>query len=126
MVPVGFSWALAYSRIGSVDRFRPSPDHFTSGPVAELQLVADCNNLLCAFGVYLSSVARRRANDFPQAQSGLNVFYQAGQYRQTPPPWPRELCRNLGDGQGIDQAAAYFWLTSMPWVNLTPVITFGN
>jgi hypothetical protein len=37
-----------------------------------------------------------------------------------------ELCRNLGDGAGIDQAAAFFCFTSMPSANLTPVITFGN
>jgi transposase len=42
--------------------------------------------------------------------------------------WTREmeLCRNLGDGLSIDQAAASFCLTSMPSANLTPVITFGK
>ena len=37
-----------------------------------------------------------------------------------------ELCRNLGDGLGFDQAAARFRLASMPSVNLTPSMTFGN
>jgi hypothetical protein len=35
-----------------------------------------------------------------------------------------ELCLNLGDG--VDQAAACFWLASMPSVNLIPSMSFGN
>lgn len=37
-----------------------------------------------------------------------------------------ELCLDLGDGVGVFQAAAFSWLASMPSMNVTPVITFGN
>ena len=36
----------------------------------------------------------------------------------------QELCLNLGDS--ADQAAACFWLASMPSVNLIPSMSFGN
>jgi hypothetical protein len=40
--------------------------------------------------------------------------------------FPDELCRKVGDGLSIAQAAARFCFTSMPSANLTPVMTFGN
>jgi hypothetical protein len=52
-------------------------------------------------------------------------------WTQAPPPQQAclhaaELCLNLGDGAGVDQVSAFWWPVSMPSVNLTPVITFGN
>ena len=38
----------------------------------------------------------------------------------------KELCFNLGDDLARNDQAASLWLASMPSVNLTPVISFGN
>src|SRR5712671_3708080 len=63
------------------------------------------------------------AGDDPGLEHPATDTAVAGRHR--PQAQPAELLRNVGDGRG--QAASGRWLTaSMPLMNFTPVISFGN